>query len=144
MLVLITIVLISLFAFPANISAKPNGFHANRVFYSIISSPLNESIDIPTSYDTYDEALAAAKDLARSVMNRSDIQEEMAVFDNGEFINYIYDALFHRTPDEEGYESWVNGLSNGLSRSEVIESFINSEEFAMRYVYKTVLALDPA
>ena len=142
LLVLITIFAISLFAFPASVSARPNGIiNLNRVFYSIVSSPFNESIEIQTSYGTYDEALSAAKDMARDIMNRSDVQEEIATLDNGEFVNYIYDALFHRTPDEEGYESWVNGLSSGLSRSEVIESLINSEEFGLRYIYKTVLTL---
>jgi len=143
-LLLITIFAISLFAFPASVSAIPNGIsngiiNLSRVFYSIISSPFNEPIDIQTSYGTYDEALNAAKDMARNIMNRSDVQEEMAALDDEEFINYIYDALFHRTPDQEGFESWLNGLGNGLSRSEVIESLINSEEFGLRYIYKTVL-----
>lgn len=137
LLVLITIVLISLFAFPASIYAKVNG-HYVYVFYSIVSSPFNEPVDIPTSYGTYDEALAAAKEMAESAMNKSDKQEEMAKLDDGEFLNYIYDALFHRLPDEEGYASWLNGLEGGLSRSEVIESFISSDEFALRYVYKSV------
>ena len=147
LIVLISIIAVTLFAFPASIyagevSTLVYDHSITHYYYSIISSPFNEPITIPIVYSTYADALSAAKNMANAAMQRADVQAKIATLSNEEFINYLYDGLFHRTPDAAGYASWLDGLNNGLSRSDMISSFINSSEFEMRYVYTVAYGVD--
>ena len=140
LIVLIAVIAFSLLAFPGSIFAAPQGelvydYSITHYYYSIISSPFNEPMTIQVTYSNYADAFSAAKNMAHAAMYRTDVQSKIASLDNEAFLIYLYDGLFHRTPDATGYASWLEGLNSGLSRSEVIDSFINSSEFEMRYIY---------
>jgi hypothetical protein len=136
LIILITIVAVTLLAFPGSIYASRDEYTTTtHYYYSIISTPFNEELTIQKDYNTYADALSAAKNMAHTAMYRADVQAEIATLSNEDFITYLYDALFHRTPDAEGYSAWLNGLNNGLPRSGVIDYFIDSAEFEMRYIY---------
>ena len=49
---------------------------------------------------------------------------------NEEFVCILYRTFFGREADRSGLEGWVNALSEGQSRRDVIEGFINSTEWA--------------
>ena len=135
LIILVIITTLTLFAFPGAGSATdyvPNTIYTH---YSIISSPFNEPITIEKNYNNYADALSAAKNMAHVAMYRADVQSKIATLTNEEFINYLYGGLFHRTPEEAGFAGWLVGLNEGLSRSSMIDYFINSPEFEMRYVY---------
>jgi len=138
LVVLITVIAVTLLAFPASIYAI--GGSTTTSYTSIISSPFNEPITIEKNYSSSVDALSAAKNMAHTAMYRADIQAKIATLSNEEFIIYLYDGLFHRTPDATGSEAWLNGLNNGLSKSFVIDYFINSPEFEMRYIYAVTVA----
>jgi hypothetical protein len=139
LVVLAAVIILTLLAFPGSISA---GFYVgNHVHYSISSSPFNEPITIDRDYYHYADALNAAKNMTHDAMYREDVQSKIATLTNEEFINFLYDGLFHRTPDEAGSAAWLEGLNNGLARSSMIDYFINSDEFATRYVYKYFVTL---
>jgi hypothetical protein len=141
LIILISIIAITLFAFPASAYAGVDRTelvynYANmHPSFSIISSPFNEPLTIQIVYSNYADALSAAKNMANAAMYRTDVQDKIATLNNEEFINYLYDALFHRTPDAEGYSNWLSNLNNGITRSEAINSFIDSAEFGLRYIY---------
>jgi hypothetical protein len=135
LIALIAIIAVTLFAFPGSIYAY--GYDYTTIthnYSSIISTPFNETLTIQKDYAVYADALSAAKNMAHVAMYRADIQAKIATLSNEEFVVYLYDGLFHRAPDAEGYAAWLNGLKNGLSRSYLIDYFINSAEFEMRYV----------
>ena len=46
-----------------------------------------------------------------------------------EFVNIAYRTFFNREADTGGYDSWMNKLSIGMSRDEVIDGFLSSSEF---------------
>jgi len=48
---------------------------------------------------------------------------------NEEFITILYRAFFDREPDAAGYSGWLNMLNNGANRADVLDGFINSQEF---------------
>lgn len=50
--------------------------------------------------------------------------------DDVTYINSLYRIFFDREPDQVGLDTWVGVLSNGTSRREVMEGFINSAEWA--------------
>ncbi|MBO4637487.1 MAG: DUF4214 domain-containing protein [Clostridiales bacterium] len=47
-----------------------------------------------------------------------------------DFVTVLYRTFFNRNPDDAGLVAWVNALSNGASKQDIIEGFINSTEFA--------------
>ena len=49
---------------------------------------------------------------------------------NEDFVRILYRTFFDREPDTDGFNAWVNALSNGASKQDVIEGFINSTEWA--------------
>ncbi len=48
---------------------------------------------------------------------------------NEEFVTILYRALLDREPDTGGYNGWLNQLSSGISRQDVLNGFIYSKEF---------------
>lgn len=45
------------------------------------------------------------------------------------FVDVLYRVFFNRTPDDAGREYWLSELASGVSRDEVLEGFIGSEEW---------------
>lgn len=67
----------------------------------------------------------------------------------------LYQAVFGRSPDNEGLKFWINESDNGLSFIEIAKRFCNSQEFKSMYgssftnsefitrLYKNILHRDP-
>ncbi|MBN9889852.1 DUF4214 domain-containing protein, partial [Salipiger abyssi] len=49
---------------------------------------------------------------------------------NMEFVETLYHAFFDREPNAKGLENWTARLDGGMSRADVLEGFIGSQEFA--------------
>lgn len=49
---------------------------------------------------------------------------------NDDFVRVLYATFFDREPDEAGMQDWLNRLNTGVSRTEVLSGFVNSEEFS--------------
>ena len=49
---------------------------------------------------------------------------------NDDYVRVLYAAFFDREPDEEGRQYWLNKLSTGVNRTEILSGFVNSEEFS--------------
>lgn len=49
---------------------------------------------------------------------------------NNDFVKVLYATFFDREPDEAGMQDWLNRLNTGVSRTEVLSGFVNSEEFS--------------
>ncbi len=47
---------------------------------------------------------------------------------NAEFVTLLYDNVLHRAPDAGGYDFWMNELSRGVSREQVLTGFSESTE----------------
>ena len=53
----------------------------------------------------------------------------LAEMEDGEFINFLYETLLHRSPDETGLNEKTTDLVNGVSRTKILEDLIHSDEF---------------
>ncbi len=49
---------------------------------------------------------------------------------NQEFVSILYRAFFDREPDSYGYNAWLDRLKKGQTRSQVLDGFLKSDEFA--------------
>jgi 2-polyprenyl-3-methyl-5-hydroxy-6-metoxy-1,4-benzoquinol methylase len=50
---------------------------------------------------------------------------------NKQFIKFIYQLLLQRSPDEGGFNHWLNALNKGSQPMEFINSILSSDEFAV-------------
>lgn len=48
---------------------------------------------------------------------------------NQEFLTILYEAFFDRDPDSGGYQYWLDQLTNGVSRADVLDGFVFALEF---------------
>ena len=51
-------------------------------------------------------------------------------YSNEIFVEYMYRTFFGREYDEQGKETWLSALNNGMTREEVFNGFADSAEFA--------------
>ena len=49
--------------------------------------------------------------------------------DDTEFVTVAYKTILDREPDELGLENWVDNLSSGYTRDDVLQGFLYSQEF---------------
>jgi hypothetical protein len=55
---------------------------------------------------------------------------------DSEFVNILYRVMFNRRPSAAERRQWTNALANGSSRNDVIDAFLDSNEFeTMTSVY---------
>ena len=50
-------------------------------------------------------------------------------FDNKELITRMYKTFMGRNPDDEGLNYWLNNMNNGMTKDQVFNSFVQSQEF---------------
>jgi hypothetical protein len=55
------------------------------------------------------------------------------IHDNGGMAYRMYQAAFNRKPDAGGLGFWINGMDNGITLTQVADSFIASAEFQATY-----------
>ncbi|MGH1462707.1 MAG: DUF4214 domain-containing protein [Neptuniibacter sp.] len=107
----------------------------------------HDSLD--SSSDDSDEMVAKSFDGTRREIESSEeaIQEDGSIF-------RLYQAIFDRTPDGEGFHYWGERLDVDLDFDEVVERFLESNEFKTVYegtddleflikLYNNVLDRDP-
>ncbi|MBF0540112.1 MAG: DUF4214 domain-containing protein [Nitrospirae bacterium] len=71
---------------------------------------------------------------------------------NQDFVTSLYNSILKRSPDSEGYRNWVDFLSKGANREDVISKFFESQEYQgfgrsnrdyARDLYNGILGRDP-
>ena len=57
-----------------------------------------------------------------------------SVFEADEIITALYEAMLQRRPDAGGLRHYADGLLHGLSLTEIVSGFLESEEFLRRFM----------
>ena len=65
----------------------------------------------------------------------------LAHADNASFILAMYQDVLGRNPDAVGASRWIQNLNNGMTRAQVISSFLSSDEFYLGYLDKFYLSM---
>ena len=67
-------------------------------------------------------------ELAKGFFNSEEFLKKN--YSDQEFVTRCYRTFLNREPDSKGFSDWTRVLSQGSSRSDVLEGFIWSQEFA--------------
>ena len=65
---------------------------------------------------------------AEGFTSSPEFQNKYGSLDNDGFVDLLYDHVLGRDPDSAGFQSWLNAMVNGVSRSEVVLGFSESSE----------------
>lgn len=71
---------------------------------------------------------SAGADIARGFIFSSEFNDRNT--DDSTYVTILYKAFFARDPDSAGFDGWIEDLSNDVSRSDVLDGFLFSGEFA--------------
>ena len=71
--------------------------------------------------------------LLTSFMQSPEFQTRFSAADNASFVSVVYQNVLGRSPDPSGFSFWLNGLNKGLSRAQMLVSFITSPEFQISF-----------
>lgn len=72
------------------------------------------------------EEIGNKSSILKAFLASSEKEEETT---HSDFINDLYAHLLNRHADDEGAEFWISQIEDGISRIEIIDAFLNSEEF---------------
>jgi len=71
--------------------------------------------------------IGAGSDIARGFIFSTEFINRN--LNNPEFVNVLYSAFFDRAADEAGFNEWVTQLDSGVSRNDILNGFLYSQEF---------------
>jgi hypothetical protein len=97
----------------------------SNLYQGILDRPSSDA-EIELWNNGLNNSLSAADVAYGFIMNEEFANRNTS---NEEFVAILYRSLLGREPDANGYNNWVNHLSSGGSRQEVLDGFIYSTEF---------------
>lgn len=69
---------------------------------------------------------------SNSFANSPEFRATYGDLNTGEFITLVYDNVLDRSPDQVGFDHWVNEINIGMTRGELMLAFSESPEFVDR------------
>jgi hypothetical protein len=80
------------------------------------------------------EAGKSRMDLVYNFIFSEECQNKISGYSNEEFIEFLYQAIFDRDADSGGLANWLAEMNAGMTRADVVNAFIHSEEFTFLYL----------
>jgi len=72
-------------------------------------------------------------DLVNNFIFSEECQNKISGYSNEQFIKFLYQALFNREADTEGFNNWLEAMNSGMTKAEVVNAFTHSLEFEFLY-----------
>ena len=80
-----------------------------------------------------DELNSGRRTRGRVMLEFSESTEYKGLSNNKVYVTMMYIGMLRRSPDEGGFNFWVNYLDNGNLGLALIDGFLNSQEYAARF-----------
>ncbi|WP_164712267.1 DUF4214 domain-containing protein [Methylobacterium currus] len=78
------------------------------------------------------ESGAPLEQVVSGFTHSQEFQTRYGALDDSSFVDLLYANVLDRTPDPEGKTNWVNALSHGSSREQIVLGFSESLEFQIK------------
>lgn len=105
-----------------------DGAFVNLVYQNVLGRAPDAS-----GYNHWMTQLAAGMSRGQLMLQFSESAEYKQLSANPVEVTMIYVGLLRRSPDQGGYDHWVDALDNGGSSLGLIDEFITSDEYAARF-----------
>lgn len=126
----VVVLLASFFVVPSIIMAASDtsGF-VKHVYEQVLDREPSQS-EINIWVDRFNDGSASAYTLVNAAVLGIEKGSEVNALNNKDYIYLLYKNLFQRTPDIDGLNAWNSRMQSGKGKSEVLQGFIVSQEFA--------------
>jgi hypothetical protein len=112
---------------PAKTDYSPSGFI--KSFFENILGRTPTSAEQQAWIERYNDGWTAGDIIADFILGEEG-QAMLSDYTDGEFLAFLYDALFGRDYDTDGYNAWMARMTGGMTWEQVLMGFLESEEFA--------------
>ena len=106
---------------------------ANEGFvYRLYLATLDREADLPGLEfwaGELDSGARTQSNVATGFVNSAEFQSIYGALDDEAFVTLLYNNVLNRAPDPAGLQSWLDLLSSGSPRADVVIGFVNSPEF---------------
>jgi hypothetical protein len=79
--------------------------------------------------DQLNNNVFSASQIAEHFIFSGELSGKITAMSNEEFITCLYKYFLSRTPDTDGYNSWLSYINSGFSKEETLRAFLNNEEW---------------
>ena len=79
--------------------------------------------------DALDSGSISLQGVITGFTNSGEFQNTYGSLDNSGFVTLLYNNVLDRAPDEGGLNGWLDAMTNGTSRAQVVAGFSESGEF---------------
>lgn len=107
--------------------ASAEGF--NKMLYDSILGRTPDEEGLSNWNNLLSNNLLGANQIVYKFVFSDELKDKISAMSNEEFINFLYQSLFARLPETEGYNDWLNFMKNGSSKEETLIAFLNSDEW---------------
>ena len=134
--VIAMIFIASFFIFPSiilaaqNLSGDSNTSGLVKYMYGQVLDREPSQSEINTWVNNINKGSASAYTLVNTAMFGIERGSQVNALNNKDYIYFLYNCLFQRTPDLEGLNAWYNRMQAGKGKNEIIQGFVVSSEFA--------------
>jgi len=80
-------------------------------------------------HNTLENNFKSASEIAGNLFVSEENIQKIENLDNSDFIKYLYHSILFRKYDPQGYNDWLYFLNSGKSRQDLLQSFLNSDEW---------------
>ena len=121
------------------------GSLSNEAFVELIYHNILGRAPDPGGYVFWVMKLNSGQQTRGQVMTGfSESAEYESTSSNEVFVTMMYVGMLRRSPDEGGFDFWVNYLDSGGSGLALIDGFLNSQEYANRFLAQCTLTVQKA
>jgi len=96
-------------------------------FYSVVLGRNAATTEVSYWADKLSSNTSTGSDIAFGFVFSTEFTNKNT--SNTEFLNTLYEAFFNRAPDSSGFNGWMSDFNKGVSREDVLNSFLHSQEF---------------
>jgi hypothetical protein len=110
------------------------GALSNEVFVDLVYQNILGRVPDPGGYAFWVGELNSGRRTRGQVMiGFSESAEYEGLTSNEVYVTMMYVGMLRRSPEVEGFNSWVDYLDSGNSGLALIDGFLNSQEYANRF-----------
>jgi uncharacterized protein YkwD len=88
----------------------------------------------PGGYAYWTGQLSGGASRGEVLLGFSESQEHKTLSSDKVYVTMIYVGMLRKSPDQPGYEVWLRNLSSGQSRLTIIQNFLDSTEYRLRFL----------
>jgi len=107
--------------------ATPEGFI--KMLYDNILGRVPDDSGLNYWTEQLNSNVFSASQIVEHFIFSGELSDKVAAMSNEEFITFLYKSFLSRTPDTDGYNSWLSYMNSGISKLDTLRTFLDNAEW---------------